>query len=265
MENTYQNNSLAMKMVLALKKNSKNCKSIDDYLDLAYQFEIDKYSIKPFQIRNEIHGLLKILEKEKPDLMLEVGTANGGTLFLLSKIASDNATILSIDLPNGSFGGDYYPDWKIPLYKSFATKKQNIHLIRKDSHDVNTVNQIKKLLGNKKLDFLLIDGDHTYEGVKRDFELYSPLVAACGIIAFHDINPGPKDLVGGVPEFWKEISPMYTYLEIVDNDNSDSYGIGLLFYKLNNKISTRYTEALKVVNKLKENHHNVKFELSQGG
>jgi hypothetical protein len=48
---------------------------------------------------------------------------------------------------------------------------------------------------------LFIDGDHTYEGVRRDFEMYSPLVRKGGIIAFHDIYPGPEESVGGVPKF----------------------------------------------------------------
>ena len=34
--------------------------------------------------------------------------------------------------------------------------------------------------------FLLIDADHSYEGVRRDFEAWSPLVAPGGLIVFHD-------------------------------------------------------------------------------
>ncbi|MEO0196406.1 MAG: class I SAM-dependent methyltransferase [candidate division WOR-3 bacterium] len=43
------------------------------------------------------------------------------------------------------------------------------------------------MLGNSKLDFLFIEGNHSYEGVKMDFEMYFPLVRKGGIIAFHDI------------------------------------------------------------------------------
>lgn len=70
--------------------------------------------ICPMQIQEEILGLLRILEKNKPKIILEIGTANGGTLFLFSQIADDDATIISIDLPKGKFGGGY-PKWKIPL------------------------------------------------------------------------------------------------------------------------------------------------------
>ena len=85
--------------------------------------------IKPMQIKEEISELLKILDKIKPKITLEIGTANGGTLFLFSQVATNDATILSIDLPGGKFGGGY-PIWKIPLYKSFARKDQKIYLIR---------------------------------------------------------------------------------------------------------------------------------------
>lgn len=39
-----------------------------------------------------------------------------------------------------------------------------------------------------KIDFLFIDGDHSYEGVKKDFELYSTLVNDNGIIVIHDTD-----------------------------------------------------------------------------
>lgn len=39
-----------------------------------------------------------------------------------------------------------------------------------------------------QIDFLFIDGDHSYEGVKTDFELYSTLLSDRGIIAIHDTD-----------------------------------------------------------------------------
>lgn len=39
-----------------------------------------------------------------------------------------------------------------------------------------------------QIDFLFIDGDHSYEGVKTDFELYSKLLSNRGIIAIHDTD-----------------------------------------------------------------------------
>ena len=92
-------------------------------------YEMGGLLIKPMQIKEEISELLKILDKIKPKITLEIGTANGGTLFLFSQVATNDATILSIELPGGKFGGGY-PKWKIPLYKSFARKNQKIHLIR---------------------------------------------------------------------------------------------------------------------------------------
>ena len=40
-----------------------------------------------------------------------------------------------------------------------------------------------------KIDFLFIDGDHSYEGVKKDFDLYQKIMGEFGIIAIHDTDP----------------------------------------------------------------------------
>jgi hypothetical protein len=39
-----------------------------------------------------------------------------------------------------------------------------------------------------KIDFLFIDGDHSYEGVKTDFELYSKIISDNGVIVLHDTD-----------------------------------------------------------------------------
>jgi hypothetical protein len=59
--------------------------------------------------------------------------------------------------------------------------------------------------------------------------LYSPLVRKGGIIAFHDIVPGPPEYVGGVPRFWNEIKNKFDHIEIVRDWKQGSYGIGIIY------------------------------------
>lgn len=183
--------------------------------------------IRPFQVRYEILRLLTILNEIKPKSILEIGTERGGTLFLFSRIAPEDATIISIDLHGGRFGGGY-PSWRIPIYKSFAKGNQKIHLIREDSHDRRTLEKAKSILNGKELNLLFIDGDHSYEGVKRDFEMYSPLVKEDGIIALHDIAPPSLENDSEVSKFWAEIKSAHNYMEIVKDWNQKWAGIGLI-------------------------------------
>jgi len=81
----------------------------------------------------------------------------------------------------------------------------------------------------RKLDFLFIDGDHTYEGVKRDFKMYSSLVKKGGIIAFHDIVEHDPNSKCKVNRFWNEVKNDYESLEIVEDKKQKWAGIGVIY------------------------------------
>lgn len=73
-----------------------------------------------------------------------------------------------------------------------------------DSHNPETAEKLKTLLAGHPIDLLFVDGDHSYESVRADYELYEPLVKH--IIAFHDIyGINPSDPGLGVYRFWNEI------------------------------------------------------------
>lgn len=221
--------NLAARASLQLRQESKKCKTIQDYVDLSFNFAgTSLVSIAPAQIREEIIDLLEIVTRSKVNRVLEIGTAKGGTLFLLARVSSPDATIVSIDLPQGRGGGGWYPDWKIPFYRSFAIGPQQLHLVRANSHAASTLHTVERILGEHELGFLFIDGDHTYEGVREDFCMYSPLVRKGGIIAFHDICVKSSEPFGGTGRFWDEIKHAYSYQEIVANPAQKSFGIGLL-------------------------------------
>ena len=186
-------------------------------------------SIRPMQSQFEIGELYQTIMGRRPKTVVEIGTCHGGTLYLWCQAADPAATIISIDLPEGEFGGGY-PACRAQLYQSFATGSQQIHLLRADSHSPDTAGQLQKLLGGRTIDFLFIDGDHTYAGVKQDFELYSRLLSKDGLIALHDIAPRPDEPRIEVWKFWHELKQRAPGArEWLDKSpNGRCIGIGLL-------------------------------------
>jgi predicted O-methyltransferase YrrM len=192
------------------------------------------------QARSEILQLARTLQAFAPKRSLEIGTNYGGTLFLLCTLSPPGAKIISLDLPSGPFGGGY-PRRKIPLYRRFPRKGQRLHLLRADSHSPETKERVLEILAGEQLDYLFIDGDHTYDGVQRDFQMYSPLVRSGGIVAFHDIATHAQGSDCQVAEFWNDIKNGYEHREIIEDLKPgakplaitgaamDTSGLGLLF------------------------------------
>ena len=182
-------------------------------------------AIQSQQIRSEFLELAKMVQEQQCKYILEIGTYRGGTLFVFAQLAAVDATIISLDFHFTSLG-KVYGAFQKPLLRKFVRNGQSLVLMRKDSHKPETLASINGILQGNKLDFLFIDGDHTYEGVREDFKMYSPLVRSGGLIAFHDIA-----LSGGsreVHKLWEEIKSGYEHNEFIHKTGSGAMGIGVL-------------------------------------
>jgi predicted O-methyltransferase YrrM len=210
-----------------LRSEKRRPRDLEESLDFAFGFSVGAVTIAPAQVRSEIEALLTLLKAEPPQNVLEIGTARGGTLFLLSRVASADARLASIDLPGGDFGGGY-DRVRVPLLKALSRERQTLKLLRADSHDSRTLDDARRWFEGRPLDCLLVDGDHHFEGVRRDFLMYGPLVRPGGVIAIHDIVPGREDRVGGVPKFWDLVKKVYETRELVDDWAQGGFGIGVV-------------------------------------
>lgn len=201
--------------------------SFEQVLDFVYS---DKGSfIRPAQIKSEIGRVLSKIVEIKPKLIMELGTGKGGNFFLLCKAAPFDSKLISLDMRGGVFGGGY-PIWKLLMFKFFKKGEQKLIFVRQDSHNLHTLSIISKICNGQNIDFLFIDGDHTYEGVKKDFEMYSSLVKKNGIIALHDILPSKYKLCT-VSKFWNEIKSKYKNEEIFEDKKQGWAGIGVIYKK----------------------------------
>src|ERR1700730_2711783 len=63
--------------------------------------------VAPFQVRSELIEFASIVRDRCPKTLLEIGTCNGGTFFILCRLADSQALVMSLDLPGGGFGGGY--------------------------------------------------------------------------------------------------------------------------------------------------------------
>ena len=183
-------------------------------------------SIRPVQNRSEITKLAAIVRREAPRVVVEIGTYKGGTLCIWCRSNPHAELIVSIDLPEGPYGGGC-DSRRDKLYKHFLfdNPRARMALMRRDSHAEATLAELESVLGSRAVDFLYIDGDHTYEGAKKDFEMYSPLVTKGGIVAFHDIVTRSQEC--GVWKLWNQLRQEHKHVEFVDL--SDNKGIGLLY------------------------------------
>lgn len=143
------------------------------------------------QVYEELVNLAYWLRGFAPRNVMEIGTV-GSTFFLLSRLATGKKVAVDLrdirpKIHNFMFGHDWC-------------------FIQGDSQSAETREAVGRYCN--EFDLIFIDGDHRYEGVKRDFENYRDMLSPRGVILFHDIDPDHafKTTVGGEAwRFWQEL------------------------------------------------------------
>lgn len=210
--------------------------------------EADKLYHYMYQ-HGEVIQVMEFLDKNldsKENGFIEIGSALGGSFHCWANIIKGGKKI-SVDLPLDESNtpypahvSDIIPNYIQERVKTWKENHSNVHQILGDSMNIENINKVEGILDGEKVDFLFIDGNHSYEYHKGDFQNYSKFVRSGGIIAFHDI-------FGQYRHFWQELlnSEPENCIEIMDtftdtNDdrhfepNKDGVGVrgpGIGIYK----------------------------------
>ncbi len=115
------------------------------------------------------------------------------------------------------------------VLKDLVLPTQDLHVILGDSHSAVVRDQLAAILGSRPIDFPFIDGDHSYSGVRFDYEAYAPLVRKDGLIGFHDIIENAVMPNLEVWKSWRELKASGNQcIECIDQSEGVGMGIGFV-------------------------------------
>jgi GT2 family glycosyltransferase len=147
-----------------------------------------------------------LIEALRPRTVVELGTMSGNSFSAFAQavqILGLEAACYAIDTwkgdPHTSFyGDDVFQEWSTfhdPHFGAFS------RLVRSTFDDALTK------FADGSIDLLHIDGYHTYEAVRHDFESWLPKLSASAVVLLHDTNVREMDF--GVWKFWQDLSRDY--------------------------------------------------------
>jgi hypothetical protein len=156
----------------------------------------------------------------RPRSYLELGTHYGASFFAVCQAIREfqiDCTPTAVDLwmgdeHTGSYEEEVYTSFKWILEKRYTGIGR---ILRKD------FNEAAVECADNTLDLIHIDGLHTYEAVKNDYETWLPKASENSVILFHDTEVRERDF--GVWKFWEEIKDNYPSFNF-----THTHGLGII-------------------------------------
>jgi predicted O-methyltransferase YrrM len=128
-----------------------------------------------------LYGLVRSM---KPEICVEIGSARGRSACFIGMALKENGRgkLFAIDPHRPTSWNDSQSIDTFPIINSNLAAldiTSQVEIVRMTSEEAATG-------WNRQIDMIFIDGDHSYEGVKRDWELFMPHLTTFGIVIFHD-------------------------------------------------------------------------------
>jgi len=158
----------------------------------------------------------------RPHVYAELGVHYGTSFFAACQAMQLNkpsGKAIAIDLWEGDEHSGYYDESVFEHFHNILNKKySDVGDYLRASFDDASEN-----FEDQSVDLLHIDGLHTYEAVKKDYETWRSKVTNTGVIMFHDTNEFSRGF--GVWKLWKEISA-----EAVAFEFKHTHGLGVIAF-----------------------------------
>ncbi|WP_420567136.1 rhamnan synthesis F family protein [Thalassovita sp.] len=169
---------------------------------------------------------LWLVEALRPLNIVELGTHNGYSFFAFCQAMRDlglDGQVHAVDTWAGDPQAGFYSD---EVYREVAqitaSKFPGVGTLHK-----MTFNEARDSFSAGDVDILHIDGLHTYEAVKHDFETWRETVREGGVVLFHDTQVRRDDF--GVWKLWEELSAEYPSFEFFHSHGLGVLGVGRAF------------------------------------
>ena len=146
------------------------------------------------QALGEVTKLKNIIGERKFTNFFEIGTSDGGSLWLYSLLFCDkNSKIVGLDVIYELGAGT--------IIEELKKRNRNVKYVISDCNDKN---KVLRFVEDESIDLLHIDANHGYYDVKKYFENYYPKVVKGGLILIHDTN-ACESPDGGSVRFREEV------------------------------------------------------------
>jgi hypothetical protein len=161
-----------------------------------------------------------LMELLKPRNFVELGAHKGDSYFAFCQAASRldlQIRCYAVDTWHGDVHTKAYDETVYTEFKAWHDR----HYAAFSTPLRMTFDDAAVKFENGSIDLLHIDGTHTYEAVKHDFETWLPKMSERGVVLFHDANVRSEPF--GVWKLWAEISVGRPHFEFLHGN-----GLGVL-------------------------------------